>query len=156
MSFSNNFAKMWWIKDLTSSQTFPIFLLVEVIRAKQLHKCNIKSNFNQGLATWCDILLKKIKHERNFGLNHFLSFIWWIPNLKWSCKIQRYLFKDKMNQRAYLLPNVSNSLVNGTDKRAKQLQKCNIISNFRQNLARCYNFPIKKQRTKRAPSWTNF
>ena len=51
-------------------------------------------------------------------LHEIISIFYsWILNLKWSCKIQQYLFKNKVNQRAYFLPNFSNILVTGTDKR---------------------------------------
>ena len=89
-------------------------------------------------------------------MNQFIKFIWWIPTLDCSCKIRQYLLKDIVNQRTYLLPNVSNILVTGTDKAVEQLQKYNISSSFHQKLARCCNFPIKKQRTKGAPGCTNF
>ena len=76
-------------------------------------------------------------------------------NSKFEVKTQRYLFKDKVNQRASLLPNVSNILANGTDKRVKQLQKCNILSNFHKGLARCCDLPFKKERTNGAAGWSN-
>ena len=49
---------------------------------------------------------------------------------------------------AYFLPNCSNILVTGTDKRLYQLQKCDISSNFHEELAKYCNFPIKKQTTR--------
>ena len=53
---------------------------------------------------------------------------------------------------AYFLPNCSNILVTRTDKRLYQLQKCDISSNFHEELAKYCNFPIKKQTTKGAPA----
>ena len=74
-------------------------------------------------------------------------------NFKYEVKLQdpALSFKDKVNQRAYLLPNFSNILLIGTDKSKATAEKCNISSNFHHELARCCNFPIKKQKAKGAP-----
>ena len=113
-------------------------------RVWQLQKYDIWSNFPEWLAKCSNFPIKKIKKQRRFCMKQLLNFIWWLLNLKWSCKIQQYLFEDEVDQRAFFLPNLSNILVIGTDTRVWQLQKCDIWSNFHEGLGKCSNFPIKK------------
>ena len=145
-----------WIKELTSCQTFQIFLLLEQIKQY--------SNSRNGvfqvifIRNWQGAVTFQFRKKRPKELldELILNFIWWVPNLKWSCKIQQYFFKDKLNQTVYFLPNCSDILVIATNKRVCQQQKCGISGNFHQELARSCNFPIKKQRSKRGSAWTNF
>ena len=74
-------------------------------------------------------------------------------NIKFEVNLEDALIsfqRYKLNEIAYVFPNFSNVLVIGIEDTVEQLQKINIFSNFYQGLARCCDFPIKKERTKRA------
>ena len=70
--------------------------------------------------------------------------------------MQEYLLLGKVDSRAYILPNVSNIFVFGTDSLEQVFEKCNISNNFEQELKRSCNLAIMKKRSKGATARTNF
>ena len=53
-------------------------------------------------------------------------------------------------KRAYLLPNISNFILFGTDNLVELSEKGSISNTFKQELVRSSNFQVRKRRTKGA------
>ena len=70
--------------------------------------------------------------------------------------MHKFLLLVEIVKRAYLLQNISNFIVFGTDNLVKLSEKSSISNNFEQELVKSCNLPITKRRAAGVPTSTNF